>query len=49
MCCSPYIISHEIKEDEMVEPCSNMGEMGNEIGTCEEIVSGMVGVDGRIL
>jgi hypothetical protein len=38
-----------MKEDEMVVPCSNMEEMRNEVGIPEEILSEMVGVDGRIL
>lgn len=49
MYCSQDIISHEMKEDEMVVPCSNMEEMRNEVGIPEEILSEMVGVDGRIL
>ena len=49
MYCSPDIISHEVKEDKMVVPCSNMEEMRNEVGIPEEILSEMVGVDQRIL
>jgi len=47
--CSPDIISHKMKEDEMVVPCSNMEEMRNGVGVPEEILSEMVGVDERIL
>jgi len=47
--CSPDIISHEMKEDEMVVPCINMEEVRNEVRIPEEILYEMVVVDGRIL
>lgn len=49
MYCSLDIISHVMKEDEMVMPCSNVEEMRNEVRIPEEILSEMVGVDGRTL
>lgn len=48
MCCSRDIISHEMKEDEMVVPCSNMEKVRNEVGIPDEILSEIVVVDGRI-
>jgi len=43
------MISHEMKADEMVLPCSNTEEMRNEVRIPEEILSEILGVDGRIL